>query len=57
MAKFTYNNVKNASTSYMLLELNCEYNLGVLFKYETNPYSRSYSTNKLAKELRELRKI
>ena len=37
MAKFAYNNAKNASTGYTLFELNCGYHLCVSFKEDTNP--------------------
>ena len=39
MAEFTYNNSKNASTSYMLFELNCSYHPRMLYKEEVNLYS------------------
>ncbi len=57
MAKFTYNNVKNASISHILFELNYNYYPRILFKKNVNSRSRSYSADKLAKKLRELIKV
>ncbi len=57
MAKFVYNNAKNASTSYIPFELNCKFYLWVLFKKNVNPSSRSCLANKLADKLRELIEI
>ena len=57
MAKFAYNNAKNASTSYTLFELNCGYHHKMSFKEDVDPYSKSRSVDKLAGELRELIKI
>ena len=54
MAEFAYNNAKNASTGHTLFELNCGFYLRVFFKDDVNLYSRSCSTNKLAKELKKL---
>lgn len=54
MAKFAYNNTKNTSTGYMLFELNCSYYPHVCFEDEFDPCSRTYLTNKLAKEFRIL---
>ncbi len=53
-AEFTYNNTKNASTGHTLFELNCDYHPRVSFAEDVDPCLRSHSTNKLAKELREL---
>ena len=39
MAKFAYNNAKNASTGYRLFELNCGYHPCVFFEKNTNPCS------------------
>ncbi len=50
MAKSTYNNVENASTSHILLKLNCKYYLKLLFIDKINLYLRSCSANKLSKE-------
>ncbi len=57
MAKFAYNNAKNANTGHTLFELNCEYLSQVLFKKNINSGSKSCFTNKLAKKLRKLREI
>ena len=57
MIEFVYMNAKNASTSHTPFKLNCSYYLQVSFKDNVDPYSRSYFTNKLAKELRELMDI
>ena len=54
MAKFTYNNAKNASIGHTLFKLNYGYQLKILFEKNVNFYSKSRSTDKLAKELREL---
>ena len=54
MAKFTYNNAKNASTGHIPFELNCGYHPKVLFKEDVDSRSKSRSVNKLAKELRKL---
>ena len=37
MAKFAYNNAKNATTGYMSFELNCSNHVCVLFKEDINP--------------------
>ncbi len=57
MAKFAYNNTKNASTGYTSLELSCRYHSQVLFEENVDFYLRSCFTNKLAKELRKLMEI
>lgn len=57
MAKFAYNNAKNVSIVHTLFELNYEYYPRISFEDKTNLLSRSFSTNKLANELRELVKI
>ena len=54
MAKFTYNNAKNASTGHTPFELNCGYHPKVLFKEDIDPHLKSRSTDKLARELKEL---
>ena len=54
MAKFVYNNGKNANTGYMPFELNCNYHLWMLYKKKVDPYSKSKSADKLSAELREL---
>ncbi len=57
MAKFAYNNAKNASIRHTLFKLNCGYHPRVSFKEEVDPRSRSRSANKLAEELRKLMKV
>ncbi len=57
MAESAYNNAKNANTDYTPFKLNCGYHLRVSFREDVDPYSRTRSTNKLAKELRELMKV
>ncbi len=57
LAKFAFNNTKNASTGHTLFELNCDYHSRVSFKEDVDPRSRSCSANKLAKKLRELIKV
>ena len=42
------------STDYILFEFNCKFNPQVLFKKDIDSYLKSYSTNKLAKELKKL---
>ncbi len=54
MAKFTYNNAKNASTGYMPFELNYRYHFQVLYNKDVDPYSQPKSADKLATKLREL---
>ena len=54
MAKFVYNNTKNASTSYTLFELNCGYHSRVYFEENTNFCFNSKSANKLLAKLWEL---
>ena len=54
MAEFAYNNAKNANTNYTSFKFHCSYYSRILFKEDVNLRLRSYSINKLAKELREL---
>ena len=54
MAKFAYNNAKNASTGYTPFELNCSYYPWMLYEEDVNPHSQSKSADKLSAELREL---
>ena len=53
MAEFAYNNVKNASISYKLFKLNCEYYLHISYKEEEilNPRFKSKTAEKLASKL------
>ena len=52
--EFAYNNAKNASTDHTPFELNYGFHPQVSFEDNVDFYSRSCSTNKLAKELRKL---
>lgn len=56
MAKFAYDNSKNASIGYVPFKLNCNYYLQILFKKNVNPQSQSQSktANKLAAKLQKL---
>ena len=54
MAKFVYNNAKNASINYTPFKLNCGYHPKVFFKKDIDPHSKSRSAYKLAKKLRKL---
>ena len=54
MAKFAYNNAKNASTGYTLFELNYSFYPQVFFKDNIDYYSKTRSVDKLVNELREL---
>ena len=57
MAKFVYNNDKNASTSHTLFELNCRFHSRVLFEKDVDLCFKSYLANKLADKLKELIEI
>ncbi len=52
MAKFAYNNAKNASTGHTPFKLNYSYHPRVSFEEDVKPRSRSRSANKLAEKLR-----
>ena len=54
MAEFAYNHAKNASTRFMLFELNCGYHPRVSYKEDLDPRSKSKTTEELSSELREL---
>ena len=54
MAKFAYNNAKNASTGYTPFELNCGYHPRVSYKEDLDPRSKSRTAEELSSELREL---
>ena len=54
MAKFAYNNAKNACIGYMLFELNCGYQPRMSYKEDVDPCSQSKSADELSAELREL---
>ena len=57
MAKFAYNNTKNASTGHMPFKLNCGYYFCVSFKKDTDSCSQSKTANELLAELWELMTI
>ena len=57
MAKFAYDNVKNASTGHMPFELNCGYHLCISFEQDTDSCSQSKTADELSAELRELMTI
>ena len=54
VAKFAYNNTKNASTGYIFFKLNCGYYPHVSFKNNSKPCSQSKTADKLLTELQEL---
>ena len=54
MAKFTYNNAKNANTGNIPFKLNFGYHLSIFFEENTNPRSWSKIVNKLSTELKKL---
>ena len=54
MAKFAYNNARNASTGHTPFELNYGYHPRMSYKEEVNPRSKSKLADKLFAELREL---
>ena len=54
MAKFAYNNTKNASTGFTPFELNCKYHLQVSYKEDLNLRLQSKTVEKLSFELRNL---
>ncbi len=54
MAKFVYNNTKNASTGYTPFELNCRYHFQASYKENINLRSQSKSVGKLAIMLKKL---
>ena len=52
MAKFAYNNAKNASTGHTPFEFNCGYHPWILYKKDVDPRSQSNSADNLSAELR-----
>ena len=54
IAKFVYNNTKNASTGHTPFELNYGYHPQMLYKEEVDSPSKSKSVDELSAELREL---
>lgn len=51
MAKFAYNNAKNASIGHILFELNCGYHLYISYNKDIDSYSRLKLTKKLLSKL------
>ena len=54
MAKFAYNNAKNASIGHTPFELNCGHHPGISYKEDVNPHSKFKAIDELSNELREL---
>ena len=54
MAEFVYNNATNASTGYMLFELNCRYHLCISYVEDFDPRSKLKTAEKLSFELQDL---
>ena len=54
MAKFAYNNSKNASTGHIHFELNCKYHPWVFYKKNLDLYSKSKTMKELSSELQNL---
>lgn len=54
MTKFAYDNMKNASTSYMPFKLNCSYHSCISYEKNVNPLLKSKSGEELANKLRNL---
>ena len=54
MVEFTYNNIKNARTGFILFELNCEYHPWVSYQEDLDPRSKSRTVDKLSSELQKL---
>ena len=54
ITEFAYNNYKNASIGHTSFKLNCGNHFYVSFKNRCDAYSKSFSTKRLAIELREL---
>ncbi len=57
MAKFAYNNAKNASTGQTPFEPNCGYHFQTSYKKDINPRSQSKSADELLIKLKELMAI
>ena len=57
MAKFAYNNAKNASTGYTPLELNCGYHPRNFYEEDLDRRSKSKTAKELSFELQELMTI
>lgn len=57
MVKFIYNNIKNANIGYKSFGINSGYHPHIFFEDKVCFHLRSFSVNKLAKKLIELRLI
>ena len=51
MAKFAYNNAKNASIGYTSFKLNCGYHPRISYKEDLNPHSQSKTVKELSSKL------
>lgn len=51
IAKFAYNNTKNASTNHIPFDINCGYYLFVYYEKKIDPHFKSKSTDELSIEL------
>lgn len=54
LAKFAYNNTKNASTSYTSFELNCKNHHCVFYKKDVDLRSKLKSVKELLSKLKKL---
>ena len=54
MAKFAYNNTKNANTGHTSFELNSSYHPQISYKNNVDPFSQSKTANELSAELKKL---
>lgn len=54
MAKLAHKNLKNASTNYILFELNCDFHPRVFYKENVDPCSKLKTVDQLAIELQTL---
>lgn len=54
IAKFIYNNTKNASIGYIFFKFNYSYYFYILYKENLDPYSKLKMINKLASKLKDL---
>ena len=54
MAKFAYNNAKNASIGFTSFELNCRYHPRVFYKKDLDPCSKSKTAEEIFSELWKL---
>ena len=54
LAEFAYNIVKNINTGHISFELNCGYNLCILYEKDNDSQDRPKIVNKLSAKLRKL---